>query len=134
MMAVVLAGLLYGLAIFALGFVLGTLRELVLAPILGRDAVVLVETPIILIAAWLTSGWLIRRWSLAPKVTPRMAMGAAAFALLMVGEALVAVFGFGRGLAVHLAGYATLRGLLELAPQALFALFPTLRLLAPRAS
>lgn len=129
MAAVLTAGLAYGGAVFALGFILGTMRELWLAPLFGRDAVVLVEGPLILIAAWLVCWWVLRRFALPPVPAGRLLMGAAAFALLMVGEALVAVFGFGRPLAVHLSAYATAKGVLELLPQLAFALFPLIHLL-----
>jgi hypothetical protein len=123
------AGLLYGLAVFGLGFILGTARELWLAPLFGRDAVVLVEGPLILVAAWLLCWWIIRRLGVPASLGSRLAMGALALMLLLAGEALVAVFGFGRTLAAHFAAYATVKGVLELLPQMAFALFPLLHLL-----
>lgn len=128
------AGLAYGLIVFALGFLLGTLREFVLAPIFGRGPVVLVEGPLILLASWFIAWMTIRRFGVAATATARLIMGGLAFALLMVGEAAVAVFGFGRSLAMHLAAYATAQGMLELALQAAFALFPLLHLFRERAS
>jgi hypothetical protein len=122
------AGLAYGAVIFALGFILGTLRELLLAPLIGRTAVVWIEAPLLLLASWFAAGWLIRRLRVEARLSARLVMGAAAFALLMAGEALVAVFGFGRTLAMHAAGYLTPRGALELLPQIAFALFPLLHL------
>ncbi len=65
------AGLIYGLAIFALGFLLGTLRELVLAPVFGRTLIVWIEAPLILIAAWLVVG----RSSAASRCRPRRRRG-----------------------------------------------------------
>ena len=129
MSSAVPAGLLYGLLIFALGFILGTARELWLAPLFGRDAVVLVEGPLILMAAWLLCWWIIRRLGAPARPGSRLAMGALALLLLLTGEALVAVLGFGRTLAAHFAAYATAKGVLELSPQIAFALFPLLQLL-----
>ena len=126
------AGLVYGSGIFALGFVLGTLRELWLGPLLGRDVVVLVEGPVILSAAWLFAWWLIRGHGVAGQAGQRLVMGAVAFGLLMLGEAAVAVFGFGRTLAMHMATYATTQGMLETMPQIAFALFPLLHLIRER--
>jgi hypothetical protein len=127
-----MAGLSYGAAIFTLGFALGTLRELALAPIVGRDAIVLVEAPVILLAAWFAVAWLIRRHGVARIVGDRLAMGFTAFVLLMCGEAAVSVFAFGRTLAMHLHVYATMKGMLELVPQVAFALFPLLHLIRER--
>jgi hypothetical protein len=129
MSAAVLAGLLYGLAIFSLGFALGTLRELILAPLIGRQPAVLIETPIILIASWFVAGWIIARRGVPALIGRRLAMGAAAFLLLMLGEALVAVGLMQRGLMAHLSGYLSLSGFIELLPQIAFALFPALHLL-----
>ncbi len=126
------AGLVYGSGIFALGFVLGTLREFWLGPLLGRDVVVLIEGPVILLAAWLFAWWLIRGHGVAGQAGQRLVMGAVAFGLLMLGEAAVAVFGFGRTLAMHMATYATTQGMLETMPQIAFALFPLLHLIRER--
>ncbi len=124
-----MAGFVYGLAIFALGFALGTLRELVLAPLVGRDVVVWIEAPLLLLASWFAAGALVGRFHVPRTPSARLAMGAAAFALLMTGEALVGVFGFNRTLAMHLSAYLTPRGALELLPQIAFALFPLLHLI-----
>ncbi|MGL4438593.1 MAG: hypothetical protein ACRCUE_04920 [Bosea sp. (in: a-proteobacteria)] len=126
------SGLLYGAIVFAFAFVLGTLRELWLGPIFGREAVVLVEGPAILLAAWFVAWWLIRGHGVAALVDQRLVMGLVAFALLMLGEAAVAVLGFGRTLAMHLSSYATAQGVLELMPQVAFALFPLLHLVRER--
>jgi hypothetical protein len=126
------AGLVYGAIIFVFGVVLGTLREVVLAPLIGRDTVVLVEGPLILLVAWFVAWWLIRGHGVPALAGHRLAMGAMAFAVLMSGEAAVAVFGYGRTLAMHLAAYATAQGMLELMPQVAFALFPLLHLIRER--
>ena len=126
------AGLVYGSGIFALGFLLGSLRERWLAPLFGRDAVVLVEGPVILLAAWFFAWWLVRGHGVAGSASRRLAMGAVAFVVLMLGEAALAVFGFGRTLAMHLATYATTQGVLETMPQVAFGLFPLLHLIRER--
>jgi hypothetical protein len=133
-MGAVRAGLAYGAALFGCGFVLGAMREFLLAPLFGRGTVVAVEAPVLLLLSWLIAGWLIRRCAVPGTVEARIVMGLAGFVLLMLGEAGVAVFGFGRPLSMHLAGYATARGLLELAPQIGFGLIPLLRLLREPAS
>lgn len=134
MKAALNAGLVYGATVFALGFLLGTLRELLLAPLIGRDAVVLIEGPLILLAAWFLAWWLIRGHAVAAEAGARLLMGAVAFALLMAGEAAVSVFGFDRSLAMQLQTYATAQGMLELMPQIAFALFPLLHLIRERVS
>jgi hypothetical protein len=118
-------GLAYFAAVFAVGFVLGTLRTLFLIPVLGASGAVLVELPVILTAAWVICGRLVRgRRLTAPGAT---AMGATAFVLLMLGEAGLSVWLSGRTLAEHLALYAQPAQLIGLAGQVAFAAFPLWR-------
>jgi hypothetical protein len=126
------AGLVYGALIFALGFVLGTVREMLLAPMFGRDAIVLFEGPLILLAAWFLAWWLVRGHNVPALAGLRLLMGTVAFVFLMAGEAAVALFGYGRTVAMHLAAYTTAQGVLELMPQIAFALFPLLHLFRER--
>ena len=83
------AALAYWAAIFALGFVLGTIRVLWGAAALGETAFVLLEIPVMLCASWLAARWLVRRFSLGG-AGETLAMGAIAFALLMTAEVLLA--------------------------------------------
>lgn len=125
----ILLGALYFAGIFALGFVFGTLRELVFAPLVGRGIVVLIEAPLILLAAWFLCRWLLSRFAPLDGVGQHLLMGMIAFFLLLVGEAAVAVGLMAASLASHFAGYTTISGMLELLPQMAFGLFPALQFL-----
>ena len=50
------AGVAYAVTVFAIGFLLGTARVLLLAPRVGSTVAVLVETPVILAASWYVAG------------------------------------------------------------------------------
>lgn len=126
------AGMAYFGIVFAVGFLLGTLRVLVLVPRLGETVAVITELPLMLIVSWLACRWLVARLDVAPVLAARAVMGAVAFALLMLGELAVAVLGFGRSLAEHLAHYREASASLGLAGQVGFALFPSLQLLLRR--
>ena len=126
MSTAVAAGGRYFLAVFAIGFALGTLRVLFVAPRLGESTAVLLELPLMLAAAWLVCGHLLRRRPL-PCLGERALMGATAFALLMLAEAALSLLLFDRSLAEHLALYAETPQLLGLAGQVLFGLFPLVR-------
>jgi len=118
------AALAYWGAIFALGFVLGTVRTLWLAPGIGETGAVLVELPVMLVASWLAAGAFTRRFGIA-SAGQAAAMGLLAFALLMASEAVLAVL-LGQGLAQWLGAMTRTPGALGLAGQAVFAIMPVL--------
>lgn len=122
------AGVAYVAIIFALGFILGTVRVFLLLPYVGETAAVLIETPFVLGASWIVCGILIRRFAVGAHLAPRLFMGAVALTLLLLAELLLGVYGFGRSLSEHIAHYTTAPGALGLAGQALFGTFPLLRL------
>lgn len=125
MIAALRLGLVYFAAVFAVGFALGAIRTLVLIPMLGEVGAVLVELPVILTAAWMICGRLVRGRRLT--VTEAATMGATAFVLLMLGEAALSLFLAGRTLVEHLALYAETAHLIGLAGQLAFATFPIWR-------
>jgi hypothetical protein len=55
------AGALYALIVFLIGFILGTIRVLIIVPRLGETAAVLLETPLILAASWFFCRWCVDR-------------------------------------------------------------------------
>ena len=122
------AGLLYFTGVFALGFALGGIRLVLLVPVFGEFLAVLIEVPVILSLSWLLCARAIEKIGLAALPGPRLLMGAVAFALLMLAEFLLARFMFGESTADYMAGFATAAGLLGLAGQIVFALFPLLQL------
>jgi hypothetical protein len=119
------AGVRYFLVGFATGFLLGTLRVSVVAPALGPVASVVLELPVILAVAWVACGWLTR--SVPATAGARLAMGGLAFALLIAAEILLGL-ALGRLPIEQLRDLATPAGLLGLAGQVAFGLFPLLRL------
>ncbi|TDK42344.1 hypothetical protein [Antarcticimicrobium luteum] len=124
------AGALYFLVLFACGFVLGTLRTLVLMPAFGPVTAVALELPVMLVLSWVVAGRLTRGRAALAGARPRLTMGASALALLLAAECLLAVTLFGQSPAGWLAAMATPHGALGLAGQLAFGLIPWLRLLA----
>lgn len=119
------AGAYYFQIVFAIGFGLGTLRTLVLAPRIGEASAVMVELPIMLAASWYVAGSLVARFRVARD--QRLTMGFFAFTLLLLAEAVLSVVLFGRTISGHLAQYRTFAGAAGLAGQVLFALLPVMR-------
>jgi len=119
-----IAGLAYFAWVFAIAFVVGVPRALVVAPRLGETVAVLMELPIILAVSWWSCGVLLRRLAVGPSRSDRLVMGLTAFVVLQAVEAVLAVTAFGRSPAAYLASFTTLAGQLGLAGQIGFALIP----------
>ena len=120
------AGGLYAIIVFAIGFILGTIRVLLVLPRLGQTAAVVIEAPMMLAASWFVCRWCVNRLDVRCTIPARSSMGLVAFLALMSLEvALGAVFG--RSLADQLAIYETLAGAIGLAAQAIFATFPVIQ-------
>jgi hypothetical protein len=124
------AALAYWAVVFALGFVLGSLRVLWLAPLVGLVPATLIELPLMLGASWWASGWLVRRFAIADKGAA-LAMGGIAFALLMAAECAVGVGMMGLTPGQWLADFAQPHAAIGLAGQVVFALMPWWRACSP---
>ena len=81
------AGAIYFLLVFAVGWVLGPIRELWLVPHLGRTMGSLLEAPlIVMIAMILAAGWVLRRLNVPYALNARLAVGLVALGILLVAE------------------------------------------------
>ncbi|MFZ2099358.1 MAG: hypothetical protein WAU86_02200 [Oricola sp.] len=121
------AGIIYFALVFAAGFVLGSIRTLLLMPVLGPTVSVLIELPFMLTIAWFVCRWIVRRFTVSAAVEDRIIMGATAFVLLMVAEYLLAFALAGISPDIYFAGYASVPGVIGLAGQVAFAVFPVLQ-------
>ena len=117
------AAIVYWAMVFALRFVLGTVRVLWVIPLVGLMPATLLELPIILAASWLAAGWLVRRFGIAGG-GEALAVGALAFAILMAAECALAGVLTGQTPAQWLADLRQPHALLGLAGQVVFALMP----------
>ncbi len=122
-MIVLRAAIAYWAVVFALGFVLGTIRVLWVIPLVGLIPATVIELPLILTGSWLAAGWLVRRFDLASR-SEALAAGALAFAILMMAELALAAVLTGQTPALWLAGLREPHALLGLAGQVVFALIP----------
>ena len=122
------AGLIYFAIVFTIGFVLGSIRVLLVAPLLGETGAVLLELPVMLAACWLTARFLTRTWLSGAPHTAGLVMGGVAFSCLMIAEFSLGALAFERGVADQIAHWGTIAGALGLGGQILFALFPWIQL------
>jgi hypothetical protein len=119
------AGLAYFALVFAIAFLLGTVRTLWIAPALGATNAVLVELPVMLAASWFIARWLVRRMAIK-SVKEQMTMGVTAFATLMLAELGLAVVLLNQTAAVWFRELFGLPGILGLLGQIGFGLMPLL--------
>jgi len=97
-------GAVYAIIVFLIGFILGTIRVLLLAPRLGETIAVIVEAPVILAASWFVCRWCVDRLDVRRTVSARSLMGLVAFLVLMSVEVGMGAL-LGRSLADQLAAY-----------------------------
>lgn len=122
------AGVTYFAIVFAAGFVLGTVRVLLLVPQLGELPAALLELPIMLGISWFVCAKLIARYEVPPRIPPRLTMGFVAFGLLMLAELALSLTLFGRSMTDFVQALATPHGMTGLAGQVLFGLMPVIRM------
>ena len=120
------AGVLYAIIVFVIGFIVGTIRVLLVAPRLGETTAVIIEAPIILTASWFVCRWCVTRLDVRRAVPARSLMGVAAFLVLMSAEfGLGAVLG--RSLMDQVGAYGSPAGAIGLTAQVIFAMFPVIQ-------
>ncbi len=108
------AGGAYFGCVFALGFVLGTMRVLVVVPVLGSEiGAVLLELPFMAFASWALATLLVSRYGLHA-IAPRVVMGTTGFALLLVAEAVFARILFDQSVCTWLGTLAEMPGIIGL--------------------
>lgn len=127
------AGAAYFALVFALGFLLGTLRTLLTpdAPGGSRLLAVSIELPVMLVASWFASKHIVRRLAVPSTCGARALVGGFAFILLLLAELAVGVILLHRSTAEHFALYAEASYALGLVAQVGFALMPLLQLRRP---
>ena len=123
----VVAGALYFAIVFAAGFVLGAIRTLLLAPRVGDLAAVAIELPVMLAVAWIACGAVLHWIRPGQGIAAHAVMGLVAFALLMAAELALSLVLGAPSIAAWLAGLTSAPGLLGLAGQVAFAVFPMVR-------
>jgi hypothetical protein len=126
MSRVLLAGSVYFLMLFALGFAFGTIRVVLLAPHLGQVAATLSEIPVMLVAAVVSCRWALGHWQVSRAKIIRWAMVGWFLILLFGFETLLGAALFGRTASEQWAALGTPAGLLGLTGQIIAALMPVL--------
>lgn len=119
-----IAGAVYFLALFGLGFVLGTIRVLILVPYVGELIATAAELPIMLGASFFVCRWVLGRWRVSPTPSIRWMMAIWFLGLLLGFETLLGLTFFGRSISQQWVALLTFAGLLGLSAQILAGLLP----------
>jgi len=120
------AGVVYFLLVFAVGWILGPIRELWGVPHFGRTAAMLSEAVIMLIAMIVAARWVIRRFHVSRTLPATISMGIVAIGLLLPAEIVGIHWVRGRSVRDYLTGFLTAPGVVSLLMFLLFAAMPTL--------
>ena len=120
------AGVIYFLLVFAVGWVLGPIRELWVMPRFGRMTGVLLEAPIMLIAMIISARWAIRRFDVPGTLRATISMGFVAVGILAVAEIAGVLWVRRLSLQEYLGSLVTASGVISLLMFLLFAAMPTL--------
>jgi hypothetical protein len=115
------AGLVYALGVFAVGFLVGTVRVLLVEPALGAAAAVAIEVPLMLAVSWAVAKAVLRRIPVERLIRPRLAMAGIALLVLVSIETTLGL-AFGMSLHEQAEAYLSLRGLFTALGQIGFAL------------
>jgi hypothetical protein len=121
----VAAGVLWFVVMFALGFLLGPLREFVLAPRFGPTVAVLIEAVPMVAAMVLLVPWVARLFDVPRRAGPRLLMGGVGLVLLVLAE--TGMDALLRGRVLWAERTQTPDGWIGLALLLVFALMPLLR-------
>lgn len=117
------AGFFYFLVVGTAGVVFGTLREMFVSPMFGRNIAVVLELPLMLAIAWFSCQRLVRWCDVSDKLLLRLVMGITAFTLLIVMERSLA-FALQTLVVAQAPSPWTVVDYMGLAAQAAFGLMP----------
>ena len=123
-MRILKAGALYFGITFGAGFVLGTLRVLLIVPRFGTRTAELLESPIMLLVIILAARWIVRRFALPATVRARFGTGCVALALLLAAEFAVVLAVRGITLAQYFASRDPVAGAVYILMLLVFAAMP----------
>jgi len=123
-MQILKAGVLYFALVFGAGFVLGTIRVLLLVPSLGARTAELIETPIMLVVTILAARWVARRLALPPKPATRLGVGFVALAVLIAAELTIVLWLRGLTVRQYFANRDPVAGTVYIVMLGVFAIMP----------
>jgi hypothetical protein len=116
--------LTYFALVFGVGFVLGIVRVLWLAPQLGTQAAELAEAPVMLVVIFFAARWIAKRFAVPASAKMRLSVGLIAFACLLAVEFTVVLWLQGITIRESIANRDPVSGAVYAASLIVFALMP----------
>lgn len=120
------ASLAYVGLVFGAGFLLGTVRVLLVVPRLGVRSAELLEMPLMAVVVVLAARFVVRRFDLPPRLAVRLPVGVVALGLMVSAELLMAVVLQGRCVAQAITERDPVSGPVYLVLLLLFGVMPAL--------
>jgi hypothetical protein len=118
------AGSAYFACVFAVGFVLGPIRELWVIPRVGRVLAILAESVVMLGVSVFFAQRILRCFAIPKSAGPRLAVGLIAFGLLQIAEAILAFWWRGQNLLQYISSFWSVPGAITLFVQLAFGAIP----------
>ena len=106
------AGAIYFALVFAVGWILGPIRQLLIVPHLGHITGLLLELPLMLVAMIFAARWVLRRPNVPHALRTRAQIGVVALGILLPAELAGALWVRGASVREYLASLATVSGLI----------------------
>jgi len=125
-MQILKTGALYFALVFGAGFVLGTIRVLLVVPRFGVRTAELMETPLMLVVTVLAARWVVRRLSLPPRPATRLGVGFVALGLLLLLEFTVVLWLQGLTIGEYFKSRDPVAGTVYIVILGVFAVMPLL--------
>ncbi len=116
----------YALLMFVIGFVLGSIRQLLVIPHTGLVMALKIETPIMVISSALAAAFLMRRHGPQENHSGRLLIGFFALIFLLIAENLLALRAYGSSAFSYWGGLAPEAQILNFAGLLAFAVMPAL--------
>ena len=117
-------GIAYWAIVFTIGFALGIIRTLIVAPRIGAISAVLLELPLIVTSSWLIARRLLKHRDLSREQCA--IMGSVALVLTLFSEAMLAALLTGTPIGSWARSLREMPGILGLAGQIVFAALPAM--------
>ena len=125
-MKILKAGVLYFALVFGAGFVLGTIRVLLVMPRFGARMAELMEAPVMLVVTIASAYWIVHRLSVPSGWSSRLGMGFVALGLLLVAEYTFVLWLRGLSISEYLANRDPVSGTVYYVMLGMFTIMPLL--------